>query len=120
MPRRHPRIIAGARDRRAVNRRKRSSFQSYYFNKYNCTDKQMPNVCLIEGGCNSDCVPHISKMEEHSLELRELTKDDALVIQVRGSVDHWNNGDLKSFSERFREDAVLSLPLQMAPFILFC
>jgi hypothetical protein len=55
-------------------------------------------------------MPHISNMKEHSLELRGVTKDDALVILIRRSVNHWNNGDLKSFSERFREDAVLSLP----------
>jgi hypothetical protein len=49
-------------------------------------------------------------MKEHSTSLREFTTDDALVILVRRSVDNWNHGDMKSFSERFREDAVLSLP----------
>ncbi|MDF2118266.1 hypothetical protein PY365_22070 [Roseiarcaceae bacterium H3SJ34-1] len=42
--------------------------------------------------------------------IRNFFSDEALIELVSRSVKFWNDGDMESLSQRFREDAVLSSP----------
>jgi hypothetical protein len=59
-------------------------------------------------GCYRASIPH--RWDPMAGSIRDLFSDAELLELVSRSVRFWNDGDMASLSQRFREDAVLSSP----------